>query len=236
MSLFLPVVCSHPQRVCMYLCMYDYTAVSSQTLTLRLAPLVHSRLHALAVTNFCAKTHLFSSRGPKEGCYVHSVFGSDGHYTSMSVSRSTSSFARINCVGVGFLQGVSPAGCGMIPTGIQNVSWVGCSLAARRVDASCVGMWWCYTEKAPNALPRVATPRNTKDKKHLQSTQSAQPTNLTDQAPSTTERTARETHNTKYHSSRARFSTTTTHHQHQHPTGSSPDLFSQAQQEYRRAG
>ena len=44
---------------------------------------------------------------------------------------------------------------------------------------------------------RLATPRNTKDKKHLQSTQSAQPTNLTDQAPSTTERTARETHNTK---------------------------------------
>ena len=45
---------------------------------------------------------------------------------------------------------------------------------------------------------RLATPRNTKDKKHLQSTQSAQTTNLTDQAPSTTERTARETHNTKY--------------------------------------
>ena len=43
---------------------------------------------------------------------------------------------------------------------------------------------------------RLATPRNTKDKKHLQSTQSAQPTNLTDQAPSTTERTAWETHNT----------------------------------------
>ena len=43
---------------------------------------------------------------------------------------------------------------------------------------------------------RLATPRNTKDKKHLQSTQSVQPTNLTDQAPSTTERTARETHNT----------------------------------------
>ena len=37
---------------------------------------------------------------------------------------------------------------------------------------------------------RLATPRNTKDKKHLQSTQSAQPTNLTDQAPSTTERIA----------------------------------------------
>ena len=33
---------------------------------------------------------------------------------------------------------------------------------------------------------RLATRRNTKDKKHLQSTQSAQPTNLTDQAPSTT--------------------------------------------------
>ena len=43
---------------------------------------------------------------------------------------------------------------------------------------------------------RLATPRNTKNKKHLQSTQSAQPTNLTDQAPNTTERTARETHNT----------------------------------------
>ena len=41
---------------------------------------------------------------------------------------------------------------------------------------------------------RLATPRNTKDKKHLQSTQSARPINLTDQAPSTTERTARETH------------------------------------------
>ena len=43
---------------------------------------------------------------------------------------------------------------------------------------------------------RLATPSNTKDKKHLQSTQSAQPTNLTDQAPSTTKRTAWETHNT----------------------------------------
>ena len=42
---------------------------------------------------------------------------------------------------------------------------------------------------------RLATPRNTKNKKHLQSTQSAQPTNLTDQAPSTTKRTAWETHN-----------------------------------------
>ena len=30
---------------------------------------------------------------------------------------------------------------------------------------------------------RLATPRNTKDKKHLQSTQSAQPANRTDQAP-----------------------------------------------------
>ena len=45
---------------------------------------------------------------------------------------------------------------------------------------------------------QLAPPRNTKDKKHLQSTQSAQPTNLTDQAPSTTERTARETHDTVY--------------------------------------
>ena len=44
---------------------------------------------------------------------------------------------------------------------------------------------------------RLATPRNTKkNKKHLQSTQLAQPTNLTDQGPSTTERTAWETHNT----------------------------------------
>ena len=44
---------------------------------------------------------------------------------------------------------------------------------------------------------RLATPRNTKKhKKHLQSTQLAQPTNLTDQGPSTTERTAWETHNT----------------------------------------
>ena len=42
---------------------------------------------------------------------------------------------------------------------------------------------------------RLATQRNTKNKKHLQSTQSGQPTNLTDQAPSTTERTAWETHN-----------------------------------------
>ena len=48
----------------------------------------------------------------------------------------------------------------------------------------------CYTENGC-----LATPRNTKNKKHLQSTQLAQPTNLTDQAPSTTERTAWETHN-----------------------------------------
>ena len=40
---------------------------------------------------------------------------------------------------------------------------------------------------------RLATPRNTKNKKHIQSTPSAQPKNLTDQAPSTTERTAWET-------------------------------------------
>ena len=85
----------------------------------------------------------------------------------------------------------------------------------------------CYQVLHGESSKRLATPRNTKDRKHLQSTQSAQPTNLTDQAPSTTERTARETHNTRQHSSRARFSTTTTHHQHQHPTGSSPDLFSQ---------
>ena len=43
---------------------------------------------------------------------------------------------------------------------------------------------------------RLASPRNTKDRKHLQSSLSAQPTHLTDQAPSTTEWTARETHNT----------------------------------------
>ena len=53
-----------------------------------------------------------------------------------------------------------------------------------------------------------------------------QPTHLTDQAPSTTERAARETHNTNYQSSRARFSTTSRHH-HPHPTGSSPDHLSQ---------
>ena len=45
----------------------------------------------------------------------------------------------------------------------------------------------CYTEKAPNAWQRRGTPK--KNKKHLQSTQLAQPTNLTDQGPSTTERT-----------------------------------------------
>ena len=50
---------------------------------------------------------------------------------------------------------------------------------------------------------RLATPRNTKDKNHLQSTQSAQPTNHTDQAPSTIERAARETQNTNLNSSRA---------------------------------
>ena len=72
---------------------------------------------------------------------------------------------------------------------------------------------------------KLQTPGNAEE--HLKSTQSAQLTNLTDQAPSTTEGTARETHNTNYHSSRARLSTTTTHHRHPHPTGSSPDLFSQ---------
>ena len=74
---------------------------------------------------------------------------------------------------------------------------------------------------------RLALARNTEDRKHLQSTQSARPAHLTDQAPSTIERTARETHNTNQHSSRARFSTTTTHHHHPHPTGSSPDPLSQ---------
>ena len=67
--------------------------------------------------------------------------------------------------------------------------------------ARCAGSVWCR----PGALDvcavlhgesskRLALPRNTKDGKHLQSTQSAQSTHLTDQAPSTTERTARETH------------------------------------------
>ena len=85
----------------------------------------------------------------------------------------------------------------------------------------CLGAWVLHGESSK----RLATPRNTKDKKRLQSTQSAQPTNLTDQVPITAERTARETHNANEHSSRARFSTTTTHHQHQHPTGSSPDAW-----------
>ena len=62
-----------------------------------------------------------------------------------------------------------------------------------------VDRFLCCTEKPPNAwhrrgtqVPvlygeiskRLATPRNTKDKKHLQSTQSAQPTNLTDRQTS----------------------------------------------------
>ena len=50
-----------------------------------------------------------------------------------------------------------------------------------------------------------------------------QPTRLTDQAPSTIERAAWETHNTNSHSIRARLSTATTRHHHPHPTGSSPD-------------
>ena len=58
----------------------------------------------------------------------------------------------------------------------------------------------CYTEKAPNAWQRRGTQktRNTYNQPNrpFVTTQSAQPTNLTDQAPSTTERTARETHNT----------------------------------------
>ena len=47
------------------------------------------------------------------------------------------------------------------------------------------------------SFKRLAPPRNTKDRKHLQSTQPTRPTHLTDQAPITIERTARETHNTK---------------------------------------
>ena len=77
---------------------------------------------------------------------------------------------------------------------------------------------------------KLQTPGNAEEhnrQDHLQSTQSAQPTNPTGQAQSPTESTARETHTTNKHSSRARFSTTTTHHQDPHPTGSSPDLLSQ---------
>ena len=96
----------------------------------------------------------------------------------------------------------------------------------------CLWQWLAHT--TPYVLSvlhgesskRLAPPRNTKDRKNLQSTQSTRPTRLTDQAPSTIERTARETHNTNQHSSRARFSTTTTHHHHPHP-GSSPDPLSQ---------
>ena len=54
-----------------------------------------------------------------------------------------------------------------------------------------------------------------------------QPIHLTDHAPSTIERAAQETHNSKSHSSRARFSTATTRHHHRLPTGSSPDPHSQ---------
>ena len=79
-------------------------------------------------------------------------------------------------------------------------------------------------EKAPNAWHRRGTQKtgNTYNQPIR-----AQPTHLTDQAPSTTERAARETHNTNKHSSRARFSTATTRHHHPHPTGSSPDPLSQ---------
>ena len=81
-----------------------------------------------------------------------------------------------------------------------------CSEAAHvwehRWLAACVGFFsgfvlvlsstlWCYTEKASNAWHRRGTK---KDRKHLQSTQSAHSTHVTDQAPSTTERTAQETH------------------------------------------
>ena len=55
----------------------------------------------------------------------------------------------------------------------------------------------CWLVLHGESSKRLASPRNTKDRKHLQSTQSALPTHLTDQTPSTTERTARETHNTK---------------------------------------
>ena len=54
-----------------------------------------------------------------------------------------------------------------------------------------------------------------------------QPARLTDQAPRTVERAARETHKTNYHSSCACFTTTATRHHHPHPTGSSPDPLSQ---------
>ena len=63
-------------------------------------------------------------------------------------------------------------------------------------DGDCFNEVRYYTEVLHGeSSKRLATPRNTKDKKHLQSTQSVQPANRTDQAPSTTEKTARETHN-----------------------------------------
>ena len=76
-------------------------------------------------------------------------------------------------------------------------------------DAGPLLLSLCYTEKAPNAWHHRGTQTLClKDRKHLQSTQSALPTHLTDKAPSTTRRTDRETHNTNYNSSCARFSTT----------------------------
>ena len=56
-----------------------------------------------------------------------------------------------------------------------------------------------------------------------------QPTQLTDQAPGTIERAARESRHTTPISTAAvhAFSTTTTRHQHPHATGTSPDPLSQ---------
>ena len=56
-----------------------------------------------------------------------------------------------------------------------------------------------------------------------------QPTQLTDQAPGTIERAARESRNTAPISTAAAhtFSTATTRHHYPHPTGSSPDPLSQ---------
>ena len=73
-----------------------------------------------------------------------------------------------------------------------GLCWVG-----RRLDSwVLLGLFCLLRVLHGESSKRQASPRNTKDRKHLQSTRSAQPTHLTDQAPSTTERTARETHNT----------------------------------------
>ena len=59
----------------------------------------------------------------------------------------------------------------------------------------------CVTRRKLQTPGNAEEHKKKKNKKHLQSTQLAQPTNLTDQGPSTTERTAWETHNTarKWH-------------------------------------